>query len=123
MIGETSVECEMPETLADRLRWARATDEEDALTNGGWSVNGAVVTPPEDRPVRIRITLCGIKLAFYHASRPLPPFKLTIPHGQWAKMVELIEKTAPRVSGFEAFVGFTSESLALHQIDAVEAEL
>jgi hypothetical protein len=123
MIGETSVESAMPATLADRLRWAQAADGEDAQAIGGWSVNGPAVTPPEDRPVRIRVTLCGIKLAFYSASRPLPPFKLTIPHAQWAQMVELIAKTAPRAPGFEAFVGFTPESLALHQIDAVEAEL
>lgn len=78
-------------------------------------------TPPEDRPVRIRITPHGIKLAFFHGSRSMPPFKLTIPHEQWAQMVALIAYPPPGVRGFEAFVGFTPEALALHQIDAVEA--
>lgn len=76
---------------------------------------------PGDRPVRIRITPHGIKLAFFHGARPLPPFKLTIPHDQWAQMVHLIAYPPPGIAGFEAYVGFTPESLALHRIDAVEA--
>ena len=123
MIGEIPVECEMPETFADRLRWARTPNEDDARTNDGWNGTDAAASPPEDRPVRIRVTPCGIKLAFFHASRALPPYKLTIPHEQWAQMVQLIERTAPRVPGFEAFVGFTPELLAFHQIDAVEVEI
>jgi len=76
---------------------------------------------PTDRPVRIRITPHGIKLAFFHGSRPLPPFKLTIPHDQWAQMMQLTTYPPPGVAGFEAYIGFTPESLALHCIDAVEA--
>jgi hypothetical protein len=53
----------------------------------------------------------------------MPPFQLNIPHEQWAQMVQLIAKTAPRVPSFEAFVGLTPESLALHRIDAVEVEV
>ncbi|MDR3404970.1 MAG: hypothetical protein P4L99_20875 [Chthoniobacter sp.] len=82
---------------------------------------GPAMTPPEDRPVRIRITPQGIKLAFFHGSRSMPPFKLTIPYAQWAQMAQLITYPPPGVQGFEAFVGFTPEALALHQIDAVEA--
>src|SRR5258708_40231885 len=78
-------------------------------------------TPPEERPVRIRITPCGVKLAFYHASRPLAPFKLTIPREQWEQMVRLIAYPPPGVQGFEAFVGFTPEALTRHRIDAVTA--
>jgi hypothetical protein len=77
-------------------------------------------TMPGDRPVRIRITPHGVKLAFFHNARPLPPFKLTIPHEQWLQMVELIACPPPGVKGFEAYVGFTPEALALHRIDAVE---
>jgi hypothetical protein len=83
--------------------------------------SGSAWTPPEDRPVRIRVTPFGIKLAFFHSSRPLAPFKLTIPHEQWAQMVELITYQPPGVQGFEAYVGFTPECLALHRIDALEA--
>lgn len=75
---------------------------------------------PDDRPVRIRLTPHGVKLAFFHGSRPLPPFKLTIPHEQWAQMVQLIAYPPPGVAGFEAYVGFSPEALALHCIDAVE---
>jgi hypothetical protein len=82
--------------------------------------SGSAWTLPEDRPVRIRVTPFGIKLAFFHSSRPLAPFKLTIPHEQWAQMVELITYQPPGVQGFEAYVGFTPESLALHRIDAQE---
>ncbi|MEP6672856.1 MAG: hypothetical protein ABJF10_27075 [Chthoniobacter sp.] len=74
---------------------------------------------PEDRPVRIRVTPQGVKLAFFHGSRSMPPFKLTIPYAQWAQMVQLIAYPPPGVEGFEAFVGFTPEALALHRIDAV----
>ena len=77
-------------------------------------------TSPADRPVRIRLTPHGVKLAFFHGSRPLPPFKLTISHEQWAQMVELIAYPPPGVAGFEAYVGFSPEALALHRIDAVE---
>jgi hypothetical protein len=77
-------------------------------------------TLSEDRPVRIRLTPHGVKLAFFHAARALPPFKLTISHEQWAQMVELIAYPPPGVKGFEAYVGFTPEALALHCIDAVE---
>jgi hypothetical protein len=35
-------------------------------------------------------------------------------------MVELIAYPPPGVKGFEAYVGFTPEALALHCIDAVE---
>lgn len=78
-------------------------------------------TPPDDRPVRIRLTPHGVKLAFFHGTRALPPFKLTIPHEQWAQMVALIAYPPPGVERFEAYVGFTPEALALHCIDAVEA--
>jgi hypothetical protein len=71
--------------------------------------------------VRVRVTPFGIKLAFFHASRPLPPFKLTIPHEQWQQLVQLVTYPPPGVQGFEAFLGFTPECLALHRIDAVEA--
>lgn len=81
---------------------------------------GAASTLPDDRPVRIRLTPHGVKLAFFHQARALPPFKLTIPHEQWAQMVELIAYPPPGVKGFEAYVGFTPEALALHCIDAVE---
>ena len=82
---------------------------------------GNAMTAPEDRPVRIRITPFGIKLAFFHGSRPLPPFKLTIPHEQWTQMVQLTSYPPPGVEDFEAYVGFTPEALAVHRIDAVEA--
>jgi len=80
---------------------------------------GPAMTPSEDRPVRIRLTPYGVKLAFFHGSRSMPPFKLTIPHEQWAQMVQLITHPPPGVQGFEVFVGFTPEALALHRIDAV----
>ena len=51
----------------------------------------------------------------------LPPFKLTISREQWAQMVRLIAYPPPGVRGFEAYVGFSPEALALHRIDAVEA--
>lgn len=123
MIGETSAELATPEVLSDQLRLAQTTSDEDALATGMLNDEGPAAALPDDRPVRIRVTPCGIKLAFFHASRPLPPFKLTIPHEQWAQMVQLIAETAPRLPSFEAFVGFTPESLALHGIDAVEVEL
>ncbi|MEI9894266.1 MAG: hypothetical protein WDN28_10370 [Chthoniobacter sp.] len=70
--------------------------------------------------MRIRVTPYGVKLAFFHGWKSIPPFKLTIPHEQWAQMVQLISYPPPGVQGFEAFVGFTPEALALHRIDAVE---
>ena len=123
MKGETFAEVATPEMLSDPLRLAQTAGDEDTLTTGMLDDEGPAAAPLGDRPVRIRVTPCGIKLAFFHASRPLPPFKLTIPHEQWAQMVQLIAETAPRVPGFEAFVGFTPQSLALHGIDAVEVQM
>jgi hypothetical protein len=80
---------------------------------------GEASLPLEERPVRIRVTPWGVKLAFFHGSRALPPFKFSIPHEQWEQMVRLVAYPPPGLPGFEAFVGFTPEALALHRIDAV----
>jgi hypothetical protein len=80
---------------------------------------GAALTPPEERPMRIRVTPFAVKLAFFHASRALPPFKFTIPHEQWQQLVQLTAYPPPGLPSFEAFVGFTPEALALHGIEAV----
>ena len=97
----------MPERAADPWSWAQTP----------------ATSQHEDHPVGICITPDGIKLTFFHASRPVPPFQFTIPHTQWAQMVQLIAETAPHMPCFEAFVGFTPASLALHQIEAVEVEM
>ncbi len=76
--------------------------------------------PPEDRPLRIRLTEHGIKLAFYHRAQPLPPFKVSIPLEQWEQLLALLFGLAPDVADFEAYLGFTPETLALHRIDAEE---
>jgi hypothetical protein len=109
--------------LIDRLYDEAMAAQEEAALNDVLNERGAALTLPEDRPVRIRVTPCGVKLAFFHASRPMVPYKLTIPHEQWAQMVRLITYPPPGVQGFEAFVGFTEEALALHRIDAVEADV
>ena len=112
---------ERPE-LFDASAEAMPYASTDLPSESGWPEDkGPAVTLPEDRPVRIRLTAHGVKLAFFHGSRALPPFKLTIPRAQWAQIVDIVAFPPPGVQGFEAFVGFTPESLALHRIDAVEA--
>ena len=114
MIGE-EIERIHDEALARQYAATQLPVTGDAL-----SQNAGVEIPPEDCPVHLRATPESIELAFFDASRPLPPFKLVMPREQWKQMVRLIAETAAGVPGFEAFVGFTPESLALHGIEAVE---
>lgn len=100
---------------------AQNASPEPASTDVAQQHHREAVLPAEDQPVRVRLTPWGVELTFFHASRAVPPFTLMIPRGQWEQMARLIAYPPPGVRDFEAFVGFTQETLALHGIDAVEA--
>jgi hypothetical protein len=83
------------------------------------------ITPPipstpvmEEKPVRIRVTPYGIKLAFFHRTEVRRPLKVSIPFEQWQQMSTVISDVDAG-QRFEGFFGFTPETLALHRIDAV----
>ena len=77
--------------------------------------------PLEELPMHLLITPQGIELSFYETTSERLPYKVNIPREQWNQMVDLVAMFASRVDRFEAYVGFTEQSLALHRIDAVEA--
>lgn len=75
------------------------------------------------QPMRVRMTRVGsVKLAFYHPTRALPAFRVTISHDQWKQIAETLAKLPAGVQDFQAFFGFNDEQLALHRIEAVPME-
>lgn len=79
---------------------------------------GPAITPPDEKPIRLKVTPYGVKLAFFHSTKSIRPMKVAIPLEQWRLMNQLVEIRA-RI----ALIGFTPETLALHEIDAVEVPL
>jgi hypothetical protein len=79
------------------------------------------LSPCEDRPLHVRITPHGVKLQFFHSSRALPPFRINLPFEEFAQLITVVSDVRHhRLPGQEAYLGFSEQLLALHQIDAVE---
>jgi len=77
--------------------------------------------PPEDRPLRVRITRFGVKLQFYHPAKPIPPFKINVPLEQWRQLIDVVRAAEAGGGPGEVLLGFSEQTLALHRIEAVEA--